>query len=109
MIKGLLSSLLFLSSLQGFSQIDKYVVFFRDKHLSPYSLGNPQQYLSNRAIQRRQKQGISLDSSDLPVNPAYVTAVKNNGAFILTRSKWFNSVTVQCDSATASSVNMLSF
>lgn len=76
---------------------DRYIVFFKDKANSPYTLQNPSAYLSQRAIDRRTRMGISLDSTDLPVNPAYIQAAANAGAKILNRSRWFNSITVEAD------------
>lgn len=79
-----------------FSQ-DRYIVFFKDKASSPYTISNPSAYLSQRAIDRRTRMGIAIDSSDLPVNPNYLQAVVNSGAKILNQSRWFNSVTIQAD------------
>ncbi|MBK7888030.1 MAG: S8 family serine peptidase [Bacteroidetes bacterium] len=74
---------------------DRYVILFSDKNNSPYSISNPSQFLSQRAIDRRNLQSISIDSSDLPVNPSYVQGVMNTGAQILNTSKWFNAVIIQ--------------
>ncbi len=43
-----------------------YWVAFTDKKNTPYSLSAPEEYLSERAIQRRGKQNIAIDSLDLP-------------------------------------------
>lgn len=72
----------------------KYVVFFRDKNNSPYSLNNPQQYLSQRALDRRARFNIAIDERDLPVNPQYVTGVQNTGVVVLNKQKWLNSITI---------------
>jgi hypothetical protein len=45
-------------------------------------------------LDRRARQGIELDSTDLPVNQDYIQAVLDEGSLYLTKSKWFNSVTV---------------
>jgi subtilisin family serine protease len=73
---------------------DKYWVRFTDKDDSPYSIKNPEAFLSKQAIDRRNAQGISVVENDLPVNPAYIDSVVNTGATLLNVSKWFNSVTV---------------
>lgn len=73
---------------------DKYWVRFTDKNNSPYSINNPEEFLSQKAIDRRLAQGISIVESDLPVNASYITGVVNAGATFLNVSKWFNSVTV---------------
>lgn len=73
---------------------DKYWVQFTDKNNSPYSVAASSQYLSPRAIQRRINQNIAIQENDLPVNPAYVNTLTNLGAVVLTKSKWFNGVTI---------------
>ena len=47
-----------------------YVVRFADKTGTPYVITTPTSFLSPRAISRRASQGIAVDVSDLPVNPA---------------------------------------
>jgi hypothetical protein len=72
----------------------KYFVRFTDKNDSPYSIQNPSEYLSQRAIDRRVNQGIAIDESDLPVNPAYLQGVVQAGATLLNPSKWLNGVSI---------------
>ncbi len=92
--KLILSICLFLCINNAFAQ-DRYVIHFANKNNSPYSINNPQQFLSQRAIDRRTKQGIVIDQSDLPVNPSYVTGVAFTGAIVLNTSRWLNTATVQ--------------
>lgn len=72
----------------------KYVVFFKDKANSPYSISNPSAFLSERAITRRTNQGIAINELDIPVNETYINQVQNTGVYILTRSKWLNCITI---------------
>jgi len=89
---------------------NKYWVKFTDKNDSPYSIENPEEFLSQKAIDRRDKQGISVKTNDLPVNPQYVEAVAGTGATILTLSKWFNSVTIYTtDQNALNTINAFSF
>ena len=71
-----------------------YWVQFKDKDNSPYSIDNPEAYLSARALQRRANLGIAIDEYDIPVNPQYLQAVAACGAQLLNPSKWLNGVTV---------------
>lgn len=88
----------------------RYRIQFTDKHNSPYSLSNPQAYLSARAIQRRTNQGISINESDLPVNPAYIDSIVSRGAVVLNKSKWLNSATVLiADSTDIPQIEALTF
>ena len=90
-------------------QTSKYFIPFTDKNNSPFSVSNPSAFLSQRAIDRRITQGISILENDLPVNPDYVNSVMSKGAAVLTRSKWFNGVTIDADSATLQAVESLPF
>ena len=74
---------------------DKYYVQFTDKNDSPYSINNPEEYLTQRALDRRAKNGIEINESDLPVNPDYLTGVKNKGVKLLNQTRWFNGVTIE--------------
>jgi len=76
-------------------QSDKYYVQFTDKDNSPYSLNNPEEFLTQRAIDRRINQGISYDMRDLPVNPQYLDGVAAAGAQILYPTKWMNGTTIK--------------
>lgn len=73
-----------------------YWVQFTDKSNTPYTLSAPEQFLSARSLARRQKQGIALDETDLPVDPTYVAALLSAGDFeLVNTSKWFNAVTIR--------------
>ena len=69
-------------------------VDFRDKANHPLSLERPEEFLSERALQRRAAQNIPLDESDLPVHPAYVDTLTSLGAIPVNASRWMNSLTV---------------
>ena len=73
----------------------KYWIQFTDKNNTPYSIDKPEEFLSERSIQRRINYGVALDEKDLPVNPAYIKAVEEKGALILNSSKWLNGVSVE--------------
>ena len=71
-----------------------FYVQLADKDNTPYSLSNPAGYLSQRAIERRQFFRLSADSTDLPINPNYLQAIKTNGFRIHNKTKWLNGATV---------------
>jgi serine protease AprX len=90
--------------------VRKHLVYFRDKTGSPFTVGQPQQFLSARAIARRTRQNIAVQPRDLPVNPSYVAQVKAvPGATVWYSSRWFNAVVVDCDSTTLAAVQALPF
>ena len=71
-----------------------YWIQFTDKNHNPYSLSRPLEFLSQRSLDRRARQGISLAENDLPVTPAYLDSLKKLGGKILFTSRWQNAATV---------------
>ena len=87
-----------------------YWVQFTDKNDSPYSIDNPEAYLSDRALERRARLGIEIDEYDIPVNPQYLEAVAACGAQLLNPSKWLNGVSIYTSSqAVVNAINALEF
>ena len=87
-----------------------YWVQFTDKNNSPYSIDNPEAYLSPRALERRANQGIAIDEYDIPVNPQYLQAVADCGAQLLNPSKWLNGVSVYTSNQNVvAAINALEF
>ena len=80
----------------------RHLVYFRDKAGTPFSVAQPQAFLSARAIARRTRQGIAVLPRDLPVTPAYVAQIRavSGGPQVFYTSRWFNAALVSCDSAT---------
>lgn len=89
---------------------DYYWVEFSDKNGSPYTISEPEEYLSDAAIERRRKQGIEIDSTDLPVNPYYIYKVVGYGASYVHQSKWLNGITIRVgDDSAIDSIKALPF
>ena len=103
-------TLLFLS-LNVSAQFTKYVVRFKDKAGTPFSINNPSAFLSARAIARRTKQNIAIDETDLPITPRYIDSVRLSGnVTILDKSKWLNQVCIQTtDTAALAKITSLPF
>ncbi len=76
----------------------KYLVQFTDKDHSPYSLNQPEEFLTARAIARRTKQGINVDVSDIPIDPSYIQAVVSTGAKLIIQVKWINGIIIETES-----------
>ena len=70
-----------------------YFVAFHDKG-NAYSLSKPAAYLSAKAIERRTKYSIAIDSADLPVNEVYIKAVLENHVTLRNKSKWLNGISI---------------
>ena len=87
-----------------------YWVKFTDKANSPYSIDRPEEFLSERALERRARLNIAVDEYDIPVNPQYLQAVAECGAQLLNPSKWLNGVSVYTNSqSVVDAINALEF
>ena len=75
-----------------------YRIYISDKNNSPYSIENPLEYLSQRAIDKRVRYNIPITEQDLPVNPQYKQQILALDADmqLLSVSKWMNTVTIYC-------------
>src|SRR5258705_7249802 len=93
------------------AQFTRYVVKLKNKGGNPFSLSTPSAYLSQRAIDRRTRYGIAIDSTDLPVTTSYINQIRNiPNVTLLNISKWHNSVSIQTSDPTAiTTINGFSF
>ena len=89
--------------------VRRHLVYFRDKAGTPFSVAQPQAFLSARAIARRTRQGIAVLPRDLPVSPTYVAQVRAVAGRpqVVYTSRWFNAALVSCDSATLARIAAL--
>lgn len=79
---------------KGFSQGGfHYRVKFKFK-ASNYSLNTPEEFLSAKSIDRRNSYGVNIDSTDLPICPAYLSELSTLPLAIETKSKWHNCIVV---------------
>ncbi len=106
-----LLSLIIFFSIACIAQYPKYIIQFTDKNNSPYSIADPSKYLSAKAIDRRTKFNIPVDSTDLPVHSGYINRVLAKGNVqLLSRSRWLNAILIYCtDTATVNKIRSLSF
>ena len=71
-------------------------VFFTEKPNSETRLLTPSDFLTEKALLRKQKHSIPIDSGDLPIENTYINSVKAQiGITYLATSKWFNAVYVE--------------
>ena len=93
------------------AQFTRYIIQFKDKQGSAFTLSNPAAFLSQRAIDRRNRYQIPVDETDLPVSASYLQTLQSiGGVNILNTSKWFNQVCVRLDDPAAlTSINALPF
>lgn len=78
----------------------KYRIGLTDKVETTYSLQRPETFLSEKAIARRARQQLAIDSTDLPVCDSYVKTIRSKGVKVIVKGKWDNFVTVSCNDTT---------
>ncbi len=73
---------------------------FKDK-TGTADIHQPLSFLSQKSLDRRAKYNIAIDSSDLPVSPAYLDSVKQTTSGIIhTTSRWLNSCVLLVEDST---------
>lgn len=79
-----------------------YRVTLTDKNNSPYSINNPSEFLSERAITKKNRYAIAITEQDIPVNPQYLQRIcaVDNRISVLCVSKWMNTATIYCPDST---------
>jgi serine protease AprX len=95
--------LFFIFCLQvGYAQQTRHIVQFKNKAFTTFGLSNPSAFLSTKALARRSRFGIAIDSTDLPVTQRYIDSVRLAGNVeILVVSKWLNQVSIKTTDAIA--------
>ena len=76
-------------------KVYKYRVSLKDKVGTTCSIDKPEEFLSERAIERRNRQQLPVDETDLPVSQVYIDELKATGARLVTTSKWNNTVVLE--------------
>ena len=92
-----------------FAQEDAWV-YFTDKPNAEYYFQNPLEMLSQRALDRRTAQNISLDLLDIPISEVYKTEIAAQpGITVLAQSKWMNCLHIRGLQTDIDALNELSF
>jgi serine protease AprX len=93
------------------AQDNRYLIVLTDKANSNFSVKQPSEFLSSKAIARRVRYGIPIDGSDLPVHKAYIDSLRTAGdVTIISASKWLNQVMIfTTDTAALSKINRFPF
>jgi subtilisin family serine protease len=81
---------------------ERHIIELKDKRATALSLNRPQDFLSARSLDRRRRQGINIDSSDLPVCQVYIDSIQRiRNVVVLNASKWLNQIAIQTGDAQA--------
>jgi len=93
-MKKLLLFIFFISINLSYAQEHAWVFLGGKENVATY-IANPLTMLSQKALDRRTNQGISLNFSDVPITPSYITDISNaTGITYVGASKWLNAIHV---------------
>lgn len=99
-MRYLIIVLLFTQFQIAFSQDEsnnfKFRVYLKDKDVKEFEETDPKDYLSQKAIDRREEQCVDVNLTDYPVSTIYKRTIEELGGEIVAESKWFNTLVVQC-------------
>ncbi len=104
---GLIAFLLSTLSLHGQDQQAYFVSFTAKENL--WQLQQPTTFLSDRAIARRERQGITLRPTDIPVSNIRRETVENIVTYAGHTSKWLNGIYVEAIPSELAQIQNLSF
>nr|WP_315202302.1 S8 family serine peptidase [uncultured Flavobacterium sp.] len=108
-MKKILFVILFFFCFSGFAQEDAWV-YFNVKNNSQSYFDNPLLMLSQRAIDRRVKQNIALDSKDIPIDKSFINQIRSvSGITVMAKSKWLNSLHVRGTQTVINSLKSFAF
>ncbi len=78
------------------AQYSRQIIQLKNKAFNTFSIANPSQYLSARALQRRTRYGIGIDSTDLPITQRYLDSIRSvPNVQVLSVSRWLNQVLIR--------------
>src|SRR5690606_2158979 len=88
---------------------DRYAIHYRYKPQTTFSLDAPEQLLLEKSLDRRMREGVRVDSMDLPVSPKYIEAITPLVNKIQYHSKWLNASVVVATEAQMAKIAGLPF
>ncbi|GAA0877135.1 S8 family serine peptidase [Algoriphagus jejuensis] len=88
---------------------DRYAVYFKYKPQTEFSLLNPQEFLTQKALDRRTREGVRTDSLDLPVAAKYLDQLALLSDYLLYSSKWMNAAVLVTDKSRADQIGTFPF
>lgn len=103
-------ALMIILTFPALGNVNRYVVFFTDKTGNTYSIDRPEEFLSSRALQRRDNQNIDISTNDLPVSDVYLDALNELAEVdVYFTTKWMNAVLVETEEANVDELVALPF
>lgn len=87
-----------------------FYIQFSHKKNTPYRLDRPEAFLSEKALARRIRERVAVDSTDLPVNPEFLQQLLLQNVTIHSTTRWLNGATiVVSDSSLVQNIRTLPF
>ena len=109
MIRTILFLLSFFVCAFAHAQQEEAWVYLSEKTNTEAYFDNPLTMLSQRALDRRIRQGIALDVRDVPLDAVTVSEVSNTvGVTLMAKSKWLNALHVRGTKTAIASLSNLS-
>jgi hypothetical protein len=109
MIRTILFLLSFFVCAFAHAQQEEAWVYLSEKTNTEAYFDNPLTMLSQRALDRRIRQGIPLDVRDVPLDAVTVSEVSNtSGVTLMAKSKWLNALHVRGTKTAIASLSNLS-
>jgi len=84
-----------------------YWIYFTDKNCHENLIRNAEDFLSVKSIERRKKQQIAIDETDLPLCENYIDHLKYAGYTIVAQSKWLNAIAIDLSNQLTPSGNYI--
>ncbi len=89
--------------------IAKYWICFTDKGNTSTFKNAPEQYLSQRAIERRTRYDIAISFTDFPVNENYIQTLQTQNIQPIVVSRWLNAISANLTQEQVAVVSQLDF
>lgn len=89
--------------------VAEYVIVFTDK--PRMNNCQPSSFLSQRALERRQRYRIPIKEEDYPIDSFYIDSILclDTDVELITKSKWLNYIVVSCDTSLMDKIQQVSF
>ncbi|MDR2409565.1 MAG: S8 family peptidase [Bacteroidales bacterium] len=89
--------------------VAEYVIVFTDKPRMNNCL--PSSFLSQRALERRQRYHIPIVEEDYPIDSLYIDAILrlDVNMQLISKSKWLNYIVVSCDTSLLDKIQQIPF
>ena len=88
----------------------RFRVYLKDKGNQIHHIHQPEAFLSEAALARRNQQHIPISESDLPISAAYKQQLTNSGCTLITESRWLSTVVVEYpDSSMVENLKQIAF